>query len=192
MNIIFANKNGDSYQKSSQIYLITNTEPTADDNAWAGFEPNFISTSQAQKLVKDDNTLVLNVLSDEIDDNANGLLLTADDSFAQVQTVLQTHQSANALPNIVIYQKVFSDGRVFSLIRQLRKHGFDGNIFIAGNFGHDQTAYFSNAGVSAFVVADDDVALAQIVLKTLNDLASAHHGTSANSLPMFRQFSNLF
>ena len=74
MNIIFANKNGDSYQKSSQIYLITNTEPTADDNAWAGFEPNFISTSQAQKLVKDDNTLVLNVLSDEIDDNANGLM----------------------------------------------------------------------------------------------------------------------
>lgn len=107
------------------------------------------------------------------------LLLTADDSVACVQAVLDV---AN-LKNVVMYVQDFKDGRVFSLIRQIRQINLQANIIIAGEYGLDQSSYFVKAGASGFLVSDDKI---QTLKHTLGDLKTAQSPKSLQALPMFR------
>lgn len=109
----------------------------------------------------------------------HGLLLTADSTTEEVQSVLDTAP----ITVFVVYVADFKDGRVFSLVRQLNKLCEQAKIIIAGEFGLDQASYFYKSGANAFVVPVDKVATLK---STLSDLQTAHTGTSANALPMFR------
>lgn len=56
---------------------------------------------------------------------------------------------------VIIDVPVFTDGKVFSISKQLRALGFTGQIIVSGNFITDQVGYLSQCGVSAFVVSND-------------------------------------
>ncbi|MDO4441190.1 MAG: DUF934 domain-containing protein [Moraxella sp.] len=108
-----------------------------------------------------------------------GLLLTADNTIDEIKDVLD-----EALINLfVVHVSDFKDGRVFSLVRQLRQLSEQAEIVIAGEFGLDQAAYFHKSGANAFAVAPERV---DTLKNTLDDLKTAHAGTSASALPMFR------
>ena len=62
---------------------------------------------------------------------------------------------ASAPSAVLIEVPAFTDGKVFSLSKQLRYLGFTGDIIVSGNFIVDQVGYLSQCGVSTFVVNDD-------------------------------------
>lgn len=107
------------------------------------------------------------------------LFLTADDNDNELAQSLDI----NTLKNILIYVKDFKDGRVFSLIRQLRKINDHAMIIVGGAFGLDQSSYFVKSGANGFIVNDNKVGT---LILTLNDLKTAQSRQSVNALPMFR------
>ncbi len=124
-------------------------------------------------------TLLLDDLEQHKDKKDVFLLLTADDSKDNIYANSNLKQAKN----IFFYVRDFKDGRVFSLIRQIRKINQSADILVGGEFGLDQASYYHSLGASGFVVDDDKV---DILLHTLTDLKSAQQGISAHSLPMFR------
>lgn len=107
------------------------------------------------------------------------LLLTADDNEDELSQILDIKR----IQNILVYVKDFKDGRVFSLIRQIRKTNETADIIVSGKFGLDQSNYFVKSGANAFIVADDKI---ETLIRTLNDLSTAQSRQSVSSLPMFR------
>ena len=62
---------------------------------------------------------------------------------------------ASAASAVLIEVPAFTDGKVFSLSKQLRYLGFTGDIIVSGKFIVDQVGYLSQCGVSTFIVIDD-------------------------------------
>lgn len=62
---------------------------------------------------------------------------------------------ASAPSTVLIEVPAFTDGKVFSLSKQLRYLGFTGDIIVSGNFIVDQVGYLSQCGVSTFIVNDE-------------------------------------
>ncbi|AKG19781.1 hypothetical protein AAX09_05495 [Moraxella bovoculi] len=111
--------------------------------------------------------------------DTRGLLVTADNTIKEIESVLD-----EALINLfVVYVADFKDGRVFSLVRQLRQLREHAEIIIAGEFGLDQASYFYKSGANAFAVRPE---LVTTLKTTLHDLKTAHAGTASDALPMFR------
>ncbi|WFF39383.1 DUF934 domain-containing protein [Moraxella nasibovis] len=166
--IISLDSDANLHESVGEFFLITSAEEAPE---YAGFDIGVIKARS-----QGDSTL-LSTPNDYHD--TRGLLLTADSTVSEVQAVLD-----QALVNLfVIYVADFKDGRVFSLVRQLRKISEQAEIIIAGEFGVDQAAYFYKSGANGFAVSSDKV----VTLKsTLDDLKTAHAGTSAGALPMFR------
>ncbi|WP_298637003.1 DUF934 domain-containing protein [uncultured Umboniibacter sp.] len=63
---------------------------------------------------------------------------------------------ANAPSSVIIEVPVFTDGKVFSISKQLRYLGFTGEIIVSGNFIVDQVGYLSQCGISTFLVNNKD------------------------------------
>lgn len=85
---------------------------------------------------------------------------------------------------VLIYMPSFMDGRGFSLAKHLRQQGYGGEIRLAGEFGRDQLVYARRCGIDSFVFADAQQA--SKAMASLSDLAHAHQGDAASTLPMFR------
>ena len=111
-----------------------------------------------------------------INDNSSSVLLTADNHLSDLDNLPKSVQT------VVFYVADFKDGRVFSLVRHLKKT-FVGDIWIAGEFSLDQSGYFYKSGATGFIVQDNQLATLK---NTLADLKTAHFGQSVSSLPMFR------
>lgn len=111
-----------------------------------------------------------------INDNSLSVLLTADNSMADLDNLPKSVQT------VIFYVADFKDGRVFSLVRHLKKT-FVGDIWIAGEFSLDQSGYFYKSGATGFIVQDNQL---MTLNNTLADLKTAHFGQSVSSLPMFR------
>lgn len=129
--------------------------------------------------VKNDNGIIAILPKDFTDEQSDEyLLLTADDN----EDELAEHLDIKKLTNILIYVKDFKDGRVFSLIRQIRQVNTSATIIVSGEFGLDQSSYFVKSGATGFVVDDDKV---DTLKHTLSDLKSAYNGQSVRALPIF-------
>lgn len=126
-------------------------------------------------------TAIIAILARDYRDNHLDyhVLLTVDDNENELAQVLDI----SLLKNILIYVKDFKDGRVFSLIRQIRKINNHAMIIVVGAFGLDQSSYFIKLGANGFIVNDDKV---DTLILTLNDLKTAQSRLSVNALPMFR------
>ncbi len=103
--------------------------------------------------------------------------LSADSSVDDIETIVKA-----APASILFNLSVFTDGRVFSLIRHARYLGYTGEIIVTGGFALDQANYFIKSGASAFIVPTEQAATLK---KTLTDLASAYDGSSVSRLPLF-------
>ncbi len=90
------------------------------------------------------------------------------------------------LPLIAIKFPVFTDGRGFSLARQLREqYDFNGELRAMGYFLQDQLYYLSRCGFNAFLVKDD----ADIVsmLESLHDFSNSYQAAVDEPRPLFRR-----
>lgn len=163
----------DNQQEPAQVFLLDVPAQDAESTQEAERpEASWVSVVQA---AQDGLTVV--PLAQFVGEH--GLWLTADDGIEELGVALGQHTPSV----IVVYVADFKDGRVFSLVRQSRHLGFDGEILVIGEFGLDQASYFKNSGVTGFLVHQERL---DTLTKTLNDLASAHKGISAGALPLFR------
>lgn len=119
-------------------------------------------------------------------------LQLADKSDSAVQ--LEPGQEPEALFDhlgqiklIVINFPVFTDGRGFSYARNLREHGYAGELRAAGNFIRDQLTYLSRCGFDAFQMAEE--ASLEEALGSLADFTEYYQAAVDQPLPLFRRRS---
>lgn len=79
-----------------------------------------------------------------------GIDSTAIDESTDLNELVTSAPSA-----VLIEVPAFTDGKVFSISKQLRYLGFAGEIIVSGNFIVDQVGYLSQCGVSTFIVNDN-------------------------------------
>lgn len=91
------------------------------------------------------------------------------------------------IPLIVINFPVFTDGRGFSYGRDLREHGFKGELRACGNFIRDQLSYLRRCGFDAFQMPDES--LLQESLASLEDFSVSYQAAIDEPLPLFRRRS---
>ncbi len=86
---------------------------------------------------------------------------------------------------IVINFPVFTDGRGFSYARNLREHGYCGELRAAGNFIRDQLTYLRRCGFDAFAMADESGL--EAALESLADFTEYYQAAVDQPLPLFRR-----
>lgn len=90
------------------------------------------------------------------------------------------------MPVIVIKFPVFTDGRGFSLARQLREqYDFGGELRAMGYFLQDQLYYLHRCGFNAFLVGDD--ADTPSLLESLQDFTDSYQAAVDEPRPLFRR-----
>ena len=89
------------------------------------------------------------------------------------------------IPLIAINFPVFTDGRGFSYGRDLREHGFKGELRACGNFIRDQLSYLQRCGFDAFQMADES--LLEESLPSLQDFSESYQAAVEQPLPLFRR-----
>jgi uncharacterized protein (DUF934 family) len=86
---------------------------------------------------------------------------------------------------VVINFPVFTDGRGFSYARDLREHGYRGELRAGGNFIRDQLTYLHRCGFDAFQMVDE--AALQDALASLADFSEHYQAAIDQPLPLFRR-----
>jgi uncharacterized protein (DUF934 family) len=90
------------------------------------------------------------------------------------------------MPVIAIKFPVFTDGRGFSLARQLREqYDYAGEVRAMGYFLQDQMYYLRRCGFNAFLVNDD--ADVPSVLESLQDFNESYQAAVDEPRPLFRR-----
>lgn len=123
-------------------------------------------SSLGNKLPNKDNITPVLLLSANIDEQALSYMIK---------------KYGEQFLTIGFYIHDFKDGRVFSLINQL-KTKYPHNSLICGHYSTEQVAYFYKLGVTYFIA---DTAKAQVIKHTIYDLSSSYNGQKADRLPMF-------
>jgi uncharacterized protein (DUF934 family) len=93
--------------------------------------------------------------------------------------------SLEQLQLIVINFPVFTDGRGFSYGKNLREHGYQGELRAAGHFIRDQLTYLRRCGFNAFQFADDSHL--EAALESLQDFTEFYQAAIDQPLPLFRR-----
>jgi uncharacterized protein (DUF934 family) len=86
---------------------------------------------------------------------------------------------------IAIDFPVFTDGRGFSYARNLREHGYAGELRAVGNFIRDQLTYLGRCGFDAFQMSDES--RLEAALASLSDFSEYYQGAVDQPLPLFRR-----
>jgi len=86
---------------------------------------------------------------------------------------------------VVIHFLVFTDGRGFSYARDLREHGYRGELRAAGHFIRDQLTYLQRCGFDAFQMADE--LRLEEALASLQDFSEHYQAAIDQPLPLFRR-----
>lgn len=86
---------------------------------------------------------------------------------------------------IVINFPVFTDGRGFSYARNLREHGYTGELRASGNFIRDQLTYLKRCGFDAFQMSDES--RLEAALGSLSDFSEYYQSAADQPLPLFRR-----
>ena len=86
---------------------------------------------------------------------------------------------------VVINFPVFTDGRGFSYARDLREHGYRGELRAGGHFIRDQLTYLHRCGFDAFHM-DNESGLEE-ALASLEDFSEHYQAAIDQPLPLFRR-----
>ena len=90
------------------------------------------------------------------------------------------------LPLIAVDFPIFTDGRAFSIARELREGlEYRGELRAIGNFIQDQLFYLRRCGVDAFLVPDD--ANIESIQHSLNDFSERYQAAVDDPQPLFRR-----
>ncbi|MEZ5573159.1 MAG: DUF934 domain-containing protein [Halioglobus sp.] len=93
--------------------------------------------------------------------------------------------SLDLIQLVVIHFPVFTDGRGFSYGRNLREHGYRGELRASGYFLRDQLTYLRRCGFDAFRF-DDDSQL-EGALASMKDFTEYYQASIDQPLPLFRR-----
>jgi uncharacterized protein (DUF934 family) len=86
---------------------------------------------------------------------------------------------------VVINFPVFTDGRGFSYARDLREHGYRGELRAGGHFIRDQLTYLRRCGFDAFQMFDESGL--EAALASLGDFSEHYQAAIDQPLPLFRR-----
>ena len=86
---------------------------------------------------------------------------------------------------VVINFPVFTDGRGFSYARDIREHGYAGELRASGYFIRDQLTYLQRCGFDAFQMADESHLDAAVA--SLGDFTEYYQAAIDQPLPLFRR-----
>lgn len=86
---------------------------------------------------------------------------------------------------VVINFPVFTDGRGFSYARDLREHGYRGELRAGGHFIRDQLTYLRRCGFDAFQMSDESGL--EAALASLGDFSEHYQAAIDQPLPLFRR-----
>jgi uncharacterized protein (DUF934 family) len=86
---------------------------------------------------------------------------------------------------VVIHFPVFTDGRGFSYGRELREHGYKGELRATGDVIRDQLTYLQRCGFDAFQMSDDSTLEAAVA--SLDDFTEHYQASIDQPLPLFRR-----
>lgn len=97
--------------------------------------------------------------------------------------VLQNWWSRLSL--VVVEFPVFTDGRGFSLARQIRRLGYQGELRARGDLGRDRLAFLERCGFNAFELAQ--APLDPAVLDAFAEISVRYQGSADDPRPIYRQ-----
>jgi uncharacterized protein (DUF934 family) len=86
---------------------------------------------------------------------------------------------------VVVNFPVFTDGRGFSYARELREHGYKGELRAGGHIIRDQLTYLRRCGFDAFQLHDEDGL--ETALASLTDFSECYQAAIDQPLPLFRR-----
>ena len=89
------------------------------------------------------------------------------------------------IPLVAVYFPVFTDGRGFSYGRELREHGYKGELRASGHFLREQLSYLHRCGFDAFLM-EDEPSLEE-ALPRLADFSEYYQASIDQPLPLFRR-----
>jgi uncharacterized protein (DUF934 family) len=113
------------------------------------------------------------------DKNGSAVLLESGQEPAPLFDFLEQIQL------VVIHFPVFTDGRGFSHARDLREHGYRGQLRAAGHFIRDQLTYLQRCGFDAFQMAEESEL--EEALSSLRDFSEHYQAAIDQPLPLFRR-----
>ena len=111
-----------------------------------------------------------------------GVQLNGDDDISDLAKWLPQ------LSLIAIEFPVFRDGRGFSLARQIRRLGYQGELRAVGHFGRDQLGYLVRCGFNAFDLIDEKYS--EDLLKSFDEISCHYQGSADDPRPIYRQEIN--
>jgi uncharacterized protein (DUF934 family) len=142
------------------------------DDSWAPLNPDLTSPAPGQ-ICSLEQWLQL------VDKNGSAVLLEPGQDPAPLLEYLAQ------IALIVINFPVFTDGRGFSYARNLREHGYRGELRAAGHFIRDQLTYLRRCGFDAFQLADESEL--EAALASLGDFTEFYQAAVDQPLPLFRR-----
>lgn len=89
------------------------------------------------------------------------------------------------IPVAMVNFPTFMDGRGFSYGRELREHGYSGELRAVGHFMRDQMAYLSRCGFDAFQLEDESQL--EGALESLEDFSEYYQASIDQPQPLFRR-----
>lgn len=90
---------------------------------------------------------------------------------------------------IAIDFPVFRDGRGFSLARQIRRLGYQGELRATGQFARDQLGYLARCGFNAFDFATE--VPSDLLLGAFDEISVHYQGAADDPRPVYRQSQQL-
>jgi len=94
-------------------------------------------------------------------------------------------RSLPALQLVAVYFPAFTDGRGFSMARELRELGFRGELRARGHILPDQVQYLHRCGYDAF--QPDDESRLQPALERIQAFSDHYQASIEQPLPLFRR-----
>lgn len=108
-----------------------------------------------------------------------GVQINGDDDISDLAKWLPQ------LTLIAIEFPVFRDGRGFSLARQIRRLGYQGELRAVGHFGRDQLGYLQRCGFNAFDF-NGDIPTEELV-QAFDEISFHYQGAADDPRPIYRQ-----
>ena len=101
------------------------------------------------------------------------------------ETLAPLLEHIHEIPLAMVNFPTFMDGRGFSYGRELREHGYRGELRAVGHFMRDQLTYLSRCGFDAFQMEDE--AELEGALESLRDFSEYYQASIDQPQPLFRR-----
>lgn len=101
------------------------------------------------------------------------------------ETLAPLLEHLDEIPLVLVNFPTFMDGRGFSYGRELREHGYRGELRAVGHFMRDQLTYLARCGFNAFQMENESEL--EDALASLADFSEFYQASVDQPMPLFRR-----